>query len=160
MSTEISNGRTIVDLLDREFRALLHKLNKLVEFAPPELLYKRPPRVTIGENILRSAALIEQVFGGLTTNLWDDPFEWTLPETLSTPDKIIQYLREVADARGRMFAALTDESLLKLVALPSGEERTVIELLLEALLSATDYHGAAVATVKMLSDVDRTRVII
>ena len=29
-----------------------------------------------------SAGTIEQTFGGITANLWDDPFEWTLPETL------------------------------------------------------------------------------
>ena len=37
-----------------------------------------------GEYILRSAAAVEQTFGGITTRLWDDPFEWTLPEALST----------------------------------------------------------------------------
>jgi hypothetical protein len=33
------------------------------------------------EQILRSARIVEQVSGGITANLWDDPFEWTLPET-------------------------------------------------------------------------------
>ena len=52
-----------------------------------------------GEQVLRSAAIVEQTFGGLTANLWDDPFEWTLPETLSTSAKVIEYLNEVEATR-------------------------------------------------------------
>src|ERR1700756_2548600 len=99
MDRQIRDGRTTVDLLDREFTALLDSLVTLVESVPSDLLYQRPPQLTVGENILRSAALIEQVLGGLTSNLWDDPFEWTLPENLSSSQKIIDYLKEVNGAR-------------------------------------------------------------
>ncbi|HEX2269316.1 MAG TPA: hypothetical protein VHH35_07275, partial [Pyrinomonadaceae bacterium] len=56
--------------------------------------------------ILRSAAVIEQTFGGLTANLWDDPFEWTLPETLSTPELVIEHLSEVDALRQRFFSSI------------------------------------------------------
>ena len=160
MGTEINDGRSTVDLLDREFSALLDRLERLVEAVPAELLYKRPPQFTIGECVLRSAALIEQVSGGLTTNLWDDPFEWTLPETLSDSHRIVDYLKEVAQARRRMFNSLLDESLLKYVAVPSRDERTVMSLLIESLIRASDYRGRAIATMKLLSDVGARGVII
>lgn len=104
------------------------------------------------EQILRSAAAIEQTLGGLTSNLWDDPFEWTLPETLSTPELVIEHLTEVDDLRQRFFSSITgDETLSKLVSVPSGEPRALVELLLETLVRASDYRGRAVAALKILS---------
>ena len=95
--------REIVNHLDREFASLLGSLKDLIGSVPLGLLYRTPPAVSIGENILRSAAIIEQTCGGLTANLWDDPFEWTLPETLSTANLIVEYLSEVDLARQRAF---------------------------------------------------------
>jgi hypothetical protein len=91
--------RELLAHLEREFVALIENLKQLVNSVTADLLYHRPPGITIGENLLRSAAALEQTFGGLTANLWDDPFEWTLPETLSTPELINEYLGEVEDAR-------------------------------------------------------------
>src|SRR5215207_8543436 len=102
-------SRETVNQLDREFRELIDSLKHLVRQLPSDLLYRNPPAVTVGENVLRSAAALEQICGGLTTNLWDDPFEWTLPETLSNPDLIIEYLSEVDVARQRMFNAIADD---------------------------------------------------
>jgi hypothetical protein len=102
--------------------------------------------VSIGENILRSAAAVEQTCGGLTANLWDDPFEWTLPETLSSADRIVEYLSEVDLARQRAFNSILDDSALtKYVSVPSGEPRLLVSLLLETLVSASDYRGRAAA---------------
>src|SRR6185369_10950642 len=107
--------------------------------------------VSIAENILRSAAVIEQTCGGLTANLWDDPFEWTLPETLSTADRIVEYLSEVDVARQRAFASIVDDSALtKYIAVPSGEAKPLGNLLVETLVTASDYRGRAVATSKIL----------
>jgi hypothetical protein len=101
------------------------------------------------EQILRSAAVIEQTFGGLTANLWDDPFEWTLPETLSTPQLIVEYLSEVDSSRQRAFSSIgDDEELCKYVSVPSGEPKTLIELLLDTLVRASDYRGRAIAAIK------------
>ena len=143
--------RALVDHLDREFTRLIENLKQLVNSVTSDLLYRRPPSVTIGENLLRSAAALEQTFGGLTANLWDDPFEWTLPETLSTAELINEYLSEVDDARRRAFGAIGhDRELTKYISGPSGEPQQLFAVLVEALVKASDYHGRAVATLKML----------
>lgn len=142
--------RELVAQLDLQFTGLIISLKQLVNSLAPDLLYRRPPNVTIGENLLRSAATLEQTFGGLMANLWDDPFEWTLPETLSSPELVNEYLSEVDAARQRAFKSIaSDRELTKYVSGPSGEPQQLFALLLEALMKASDYHGRAVATLKM-----------
>jgi len=156
-----STDRETVELFDREFTSLNDSLRSLAKSVPPDLLYRQPPPKTIGENILRSAATIEQTFGGITSNLWDDPFEWTLPETLSTPDLILQYLSEVESTRARAFSSFAnDDALLKYIAIPSGDPCRLLELLLRTLTQASDYRGRAAATLKLLSDVSAAGFII
>ena len=143
--------RALVDHLDRECARLITALKQLVNSVTPELLYRRSPHISIGENVLRSAAALEQTFGGLTANLWDDPFEWTLPETLSTPELVTEYLSEVDATRAKAFKSIaSDRDLTKYISGPSGEPQQLFALLLETLMKASDYHGRAVATVKML----------
>jgi hypothetical protein len=143
--------REFVSHLEREFIRLIENLRQLVNSVTSDLLYRRPPNVTIGENLLRSAAILEQTFGGLTANLWDDPFEWTLPETLSTPELINEYLSEVEDVQRRTFRSIaSDRELTKYISGPSGEPQQLFVLLVETLVKASDYHGRAVATLKML----------
>ena len=145
-------GREIVNYIDLELASVIASLKQLVNSVPQHLLYHHPPAVSIGENILRSAAVIEQVCGGLTANLWDDPFEWTLPETLSNAERIIEYLSEVDLARQRAFNSIVDDSALsKYISVPSGEPRLFVSLLLETLVTASDHRGRAVATSKILS---------
>ncbi len=152
--------RQIVQHLDQEFATLIDSLKDLVKSVPTDLLYRHPPAVSIGENILRSAAVLEQTCGGLTSNLWDDPFEWTLPETLSNPDRIVEYLSEVDLARQRAFSSIQDDTALtKYISDPSGE-RLLITLLLETLVKASEYKGRAAATIKMLSSEGAPRFII
>lgn len=143
--------REIVDHLDRECARLIVALKQLVNSVTPDLLYSGSPHISIGENVLRSAAALEQTFGGLTANLWDDPFEWTLPETLSTPELVTEYLSEVDATRAKAFKSIaSDRDLTKYISGPSGEPQQLFALLLETLMKASDYHGRAVATVKML----------
>ena len=141
----------LVSHLEREFIKLIENLRRLVNSVTSDLLYRRPPNVTLGENLLRSAATLEQTFGGLTANLWDDPFEWTLPETLSTPELINEYLSEVEDVGRRAFKSIaSDRELTKYISGPSGEPQQLFVLLVETLVKASDYHGRAVASLKML----------
>jgi hypothetical protein len=135
--------RAVVEGLDREFAHLYVQLCVAIDDASPELLYaettssSRLPSRSIGERILRSAAAIEQTFGGITANLWDDPFEWTLPEYLSTPGKIRGYLNEVEETRQRAFSSFTDDDCLrKQVAVPSGDTVPLVDLLRETLARA------------------------
>ena len=125
--------REIVQQIDQAFANLIASLKDLASSVPPDLL-------------LRSAAVVEQMCGGLTANLWDDPFEWTLPETLSSTDRIIEYLSEVDLARQRAFNSIRDDSALtKYISAPAGEQ-LLVNLLLETLVKASDYRGRAVAT--------------
>ena len=142
--------RQLVDYFDEEFIRLIQQLKQLVSSITPDVLYRRPPAVTIGENLLRSAAVLEQTFGGLTANLWDDPFEWTLPETLSTAELVNEYLSEVDQARQRAFQFIAcDDNLRRNISGPWDEPRPLFSVLLETLVKASDYHGRAVATLKM-----------
>ena len=122
--------RQIVQQLEQEFSGLIDSLKDLVRSVPPEY-------------IVRSAAVVEQTCGGLTSNLWDDPFEWTLPETLSNPDRIVEYLSEVDLARQRAFSVIADDSALtKYISDPSGE-RLLISVLLGTLVKAAEFRGKA-----------------
>ena len=155
-----NTDREIVQHIDQEFVSLLESLKDLASSVPIDLLYRNPPAISIGEGILRSAAKIEQTCGGLTSNLWDDPFEWTLPETLSNSDLIVDYLSEVDRLRKLAFNSITDDSALtKYISAPAGE-RQLVNVLLETLVEAADYRGRAVATVKILSDEGAARFII
>ncbi|HVS80346.1 MAG TPA: hypothetical protein VHE60_01260 [Pyrinomonadaceae bacterium] len=148
--------RLITDL-DRQFSQLHQESRELIQAISPELLYCRPPggknsspAHSCGEQILRSAAAVEQTFGGITTNLWDDPFEWTLPETLSTPEKVADYLSEVEATRKRGFELFkSDDDLLKEIMAPAGETQ-LRPLLLDTLVRARHYLGSARATFDLL----------
>src|ERR671939_1567700 len=129
--------RKLIEALDEQFARLHARSRALVEAVPEEKLYWQPrqssgafPVYSCGEHLLRSAAAVEQTFGGITTNLWDDPFEWTLPETLSTPERVAAYLNEVEATRRRGFALFaSDNDLLKEIAAPSGEMKLIASLL-------------------------------
>jgi len=152
--------REIVQQLDREFGDLINSLKDLASSVPINILYRNPPEISIGECILRSAAKIEQTCGGLTSNLWDDPFEWTLPETLSNSELIVDYLSEVDRLRQLAFNSIADDSALtKYISAPVGE-RQLVNVLLETLVEAGDYRGRAVATIKILSGEGAARFII
>jgi hypothetical protein len=105
-----------------------------------------------GEFILRSAAMVEKTFGGITTRLWDDPFEWTLPEKLYDRENIVRYLDEVKTTRERGFTFFASDSDLAR-KIPSPEKlRPLIEVLVETVSTAANYQGRAFAIFQMLSD--------
>ena len=154
MKPTVSRRRDSIEELERAYISLLTDLTTLVQSVPPDSLYQHEQGIpgSIGENVIKSGGTLEQTLGGLTTNLWDDPFEWTLPETLSTPDLIVQYLREVEVARARAFARFVDDSALgKYIAVPSGEQKSIESVLVDALQKATSYQHRAAEMKKMLS---------
>jgi len=146
-----------IEGLALQFTRLHRDSHQLIDAIAPELLYHQPPGKSnslplhsCGEHILRSAAVVEQTFGGITTNLWDDPFEWTLPETLPTPDKVAGYLDEVDATRKRGFLLFKgDEDLLKEIMAPSGPTQ-LLPLLLDTLALAAHHQGRAMATFEIL----------
>lgn len=145
---------------NEQFERLHARSCSLIEALPAEKLYWQPgestgafPVYSCGEHLLRSAAAVEQTFGGITTNLWDDPFEWTLPEMLTTPARVAEYLAEVEATRRRGFALFgSDDDLSKDFAHPSGEIRTLFAVLLETLARAAHHQGRAFATFRLFSD--------
>src|SRR5215210_5403433 len=152
--------KTFVLSLDEQFARLHERSCALLAVIAPEHLYRQPrpsqgafPVYSCGEYLLRSAASVEQTFGGITANLWDDPFEWTLPETLQTPALVSEYLSEVEATRRRGFALFSSEDdLRKEIALPSGEMQTLCALVLETLCRAAHYQGRAFATFRLFSE--------
>ncbi len=156
--------RNVVEALDREFARLHLQSCSLIENTPAEFLYRETTGLratSVGTCVLRCAATIEQTFGGITANLWDDPFEWTLPEHLSTPAKVIEHLNEVEATRTRAFSSFGDDAcLLKHIAVPSGATQPLIRLLQETLARASGYQAEAAATLKSLSGISPPGFII
>jgi len=151
----------LLSALDAQFTALHARSLSLVRVVPTDKLYWQPrpggagalPVYSCGEHLLRSAACIEQAFGGITSNLWDDPFEWTLPESLSTTALVAEYLGEVEATRRRGLALIeTDAELLKEIIMPSGEMRSLCALLTETLVRAAHHQGRAFATFQLFSN--------
>ena len=143
LSAQALGKRHIVESLDRAFARLHARSCQLIERASSKQLYQSSESggPSIGESVLGCAAVVEQTFGGITANLWDDPFEWTLPEQLTTPERVIEHLQEVEATRTRAFASFTDDAcLIKQVATP-GETQRLIDLLLETLQRAAGYQG-------------------
>ena len=152
---ETQSSRKLIESFDLQFARLDTRTRDLVQRVPVAALYRplNPGAASVGELILRSAGAVEQTCGGLTANLWDDPFEWTLPETLSTPALITEYLNEVAQTRNRFFARLHDDGdLAKLIAVPAGDTQPLIQILRETLLRAAEYlERAAVVALGTVS---------
>jgi hypothetical protein len=144
--------------LKQQFHALHLRSCDIIKNIPPEKLFWQPlekdslfPINSGGEYILRSAGKVEQTFGGVTTKLWDDPFEWTLPEKLSTNRLILEYLEEVEATRNKGFTFFqSDEDLKKELPAPV-KVVSLFELLLETLTVAENYQGRAIAIVRLMN---------
>jgi hypothetical protein len=169
---------SLISALDAQFTALHARSVELARASSTENLYRQPrdfvehstnrvdcfsPVYSYGEHLLRSAACVEQTFGGITANLWDDPFEWTLPESLPTMESLIKYLNEVETTRARGFAALkSDEDLRREIFVPAedalGRMQTLAELIIETLARAAHHQGRAFATLRLFSTEKLPRV--
>jgi len=150
VSVQTYPERAVIESLDTEFGRLHTRSCKLIETTAVEILYggsqANRGSSSVGVFVLRSAGVVEQTCGGITSNLWDDPFEWTLPETLSTGSRVIEYLAEVEETRRHAFACFAEDGdLLKKIATPSGEMCPLISLLLATLVRALGLQGRAMA---------------
>jgi hypothetical protein len=150
----------LIALFDQQFMRLHQNSLALIKDVPAEKLYWQP-RVpssgvavySCGEQTLRSAGIVEQTFGGITSNLWDDPFEWTLPESLADANRIAEYLAEVESTRKHGFELFeSDDVLIKTIVVPSGETRRIDDVLLDTLVRAVHHQGRAFATFRLFSD--------
>jgi len=143
---------------DRRFSDLHRRSCEIIARISPEKIYQpmRPNNqpfasASCGEYVLRSAGKIEQTFGGITAKLWDDPFEWTLPEELSTRAKILEYLAEVEETRLKGFAFFaSDDDLRREIPAPE-KLRPIFDVLLETVAAAENFQGRARAAFQMFS---------
>ncbi len=132
--------KALIDILENKFARLTSGWREVIQGLSSDTLYRRlegdSRSLSCGEHIVRSARIVEQAFGGITASLWDDAFEWTLPETLPTPEKVLEYLREVDATRQRGFQMFKiDADLTKEIVTPAGET-PLLSLLLDTLVSA------------------------
>jgi hypothetical protein len=157
--------RTFLDSFDRRFKIIHSRSIELLAKIPDDRLFEKPRELnstfemfSCGEFILRSAGAVEQTFGGITTKLWDDPFEWTLPEKLSTTAKIRAYLDEVEATRQKGFGFFrADTDLARQIPAPD-ELRTLHEILLDTVARAEHYQGRAFAVFRLLSNEKLPRI--
>lgn len=157
--------RTNIDHLRSRFQRIGERSRVLVELSPEDRLYWRPRQIpnslalfSFGEYILRSAAMIEQSFGGITTRLWDDPFEWTLPEKLATKESILIYLTEVGAAMERGFSFLTSDDDLNMQIPSPSELRSIFAILIDTIGKAEHFQGRAVSIFQLFSDAKPPRL--
>jgi hypothetical protein len=155
----------MLESFDRRFSLTHERSLSLLANLSDEDLFRKPRELersmvmfSCGEYILRSAAAVEQTCGGITTRLWDDPFEWTLPEELSTSQKVSDYLRDVEAGRISAFRFLKSDDDLRM-RIPAPKELTsIFELLLDTVARAAHYQGRAFAVFQMISDGKLPRV--
>lgn len=149
--------KNFIETFERRFLEIDKNSRKIIEKTPAGFLYKQInksetdfPFNSVGGNILRSAGAVEQAFGGITVRLWDDPFEWTLPEELKTNAKIMEYLDETEKTRSRGFELFkTDEDLKKETPAPE-KMKTIFEILLETVSRSEHFQGRAAAVFQTL----------
>ncbi|MBK7393501.1 MAG: hypothetical protein IPI64_09425 [Chloracidobacterium sp.] len=149
----------VLSAFDKRFAVIDTRSRDLLGRIPDHLLYQRPRETrsemapfSCGEYILRSAAMVEKTFGGITTRLWDDPFEWTLPEKLVNKELILAYLDEVEATRIKGFSFFTsDHDLLKEIPAPE-TLRPLAVILLETIELASHFQGRAFALFQVLTD--------
>ncbi|MEZ5306823.1 MAG: hypothetical protein R2684_06730 [Pyrinomonadaceae bacterium] len=128
-------NRQKIDILERQFDRLHRRWEKMFASGNDQIPGNLSSESII--QVIRAAAIVEQAFGGMTSSLWDDPFEWTLPEAFGDSGKLRLYFREVKEAIDRGFACLKDDAeLSKNLITPFGEK--VLGAFLEETLSKAE----------------------
>ena len=147
----------LIDVLNDHFADLDKRQRSLIVQVPDEELFWTPVStmdtmilLSVGGAVLRSAAMVEQAFLGITRRLWDDPFEWTLPEKLSTKSAINQYLDEVASTRTNGTSFITSDADLSR-QLPAPESlKPIFQVLVESIARSENFLGRGEAVYKII----------
>ena len=154
-----------IEYLRSQFERISERSRFLVERTREDRLYWRPRAISnslfpfsFGEYILRSTAMVEQAFGGITTRLWDDPFEWTLPEKLTTKESVLFYLAEVYETSNRGFDFLKNDTDLDMHIPAPTELRPIFAILVDAIGKAEHFQGRAFSIFQLFSDEKLPRV--
>jgi len=153
--------RTLIDSFDSRFSDIDRRQRLLLSEVTHDELFWSPVSkndsmmvLSVGGAILRSAAMIEQAFLGITRRLWDDPFEWTLPEKLSTTSAIVEYLDEVVSTRSQGLRFLSSDADLAR-QLPAPEKlKPIFEVLIDAIARAENNLGRGDAVFRLIKGKD------
>ncbi|MCZ2391803.1 MAG: hypothetical protein LC113_12080 [Acidobacteria bacterium] len=153
--------RDLIEGFGRKFEQIDAETRSLLALTPAARLFENAgtaelPFMSVGTCLLRSAAAVEQAFGGITTRLWDDPFEWTLPEKLSTHELIAEYLDEVAATRNHGLSFLSSDDDLRR-ELPAPEKLVSIFSLLMGTAAAADHYLGRAAAIFQLFEGKKLR---
>src|SRR5262245_5442156 len=107
-----------VETLSREFELLHSNLVELMTLIPEDKLYWKPFEsdrflriYSCGELIGHIGGIIEYTFNGITSNFWEEPFEWITREALPTADHMRDYLDDVAKVRRLAFERIVEADL-------------------------------------------------
>jgi hypothetical protein len=149
--------KNLINIFDVQFQTIHARSCEIIKKIPLEKIYWQPleikkdfPINSVGEYILRSSGIVEQTFGGITTRLWDDPFEWTLPEALHNNQLILQYLEEVEATRKKGFMLFqSDADLQKEIPAPI-KIKPIFQILLETISVSENYQGRATAIFQLV----------
>ena len=155
--------RELIDTFEAKFHELSGESLALVETVEPQHLFRKPEKFantlelfSCGEFILRSAGAVEQTFAGITSRQWDDSFEWTLPEYMTSPERIAVYLSEVVNITRRGFSFFqSDQDLLRVLPAPR-EMKPLVEILLDCYARAARFQGKAIAVSKLITGAEVT----
>ena len=149
-----------VDAIGRDLERIHENLIAVLDIIPEDRLYWKPfdsanfIRVySCGELISHIGGIVEYAFNGITSNLWEEPFEWITREALPTRSHIASYLEEVAQVRRMALTSVTDSDLPKRIYFPNATETTLGEILIRTLSHASHHRGQVYAYVHLMTDV-------
>jgi uncharacterized damage-inducible protein DinB len=149
-----------VEAISTELERIHQNLIELLDLIPEEKLYWKPFQspnfiriYSCGELISHVGGIVEYAFNGITSNLWEEPFEWITREALPTRAHVATYLEEVAQLRRQAIEMLTDNDLSKRLYFPNAVATTMGEILIRTLSHASHHRGQIYAYVHLFSDV-------
>ena len=143
-----------------EFERIHQNLIEVLDIIPEEKLYWKPFEsenfiriYSCGELISHIGGIVEYAFNGITSNLWEEPFEWITREVLPTRSHIAGYLDEVARVRRMAFTDFSDGDLPKRIYFPNAASTTLGEILVKTLSHASHHRGQVYAYVHLVTGV-------
>jgi uncharacterized damage-inducible protein DinB len=148
-----------VEVIGGEFERIHQNLIEVLAIIPEEKLYWKPFEsekfiriYSCGELISHIGGIVEYAFNGITSNLWEEPFEWITREVLPTRSHLAGYLDDVARLRRMAFEDFTDLDLPKRIYYPNAASTTLGEILVKTLSHAAHHRGQVYAYVHLFAD--------
>lgn len=142
---------TRVDLIFSNAAEIIRRCPETELFVKPRKLKNSLAPFSIGEFTIRAIGKIEQACGGITTRLWDDPFEWTLPESFTDISAIHLYFVDVAATVERCFEFIGSDGSLAAVIPAPVRFRSIELILIDAICDANLLLGKAEALWQLYS---------